>query len=126
VSIYYSSRLPLAAPGPEFPGIVFGQRVVRLVLGPGGEDGLVLLVDRKELGGVGGLYAPYYYDNDDFYFDNDYYDRYFDEDDFFFDPFFFSPFVFVEEIDVDCDEIDDDFDGWVDEGAVCEVEFEFE
>src|SRR5918997_5241044 len=65
-----------------------------------------------------------YYYND--YFDNDYYDRYFDEDDFFFDPFFFSPFVFVEEIDVDCDEIDDDFDGWVDEGAVCEVEVEFE
>jgi hypothetical protein len=85
VSIYYSSRLPLAAPGPEFPGIVFGQRVVRLVLGPGGEDGLVLLVDRKELGGVGGLYAPYYYDNDDdFYFDNDYYDRYFDDDFYFF------------------------------------------
>jgi hypothetical protein len=65
-----------------------------------------------------------YIDND--YIDNDYYDRYFDEDDFFFEPFFFSPFVFVEEIDVDCDEIDDDFDGWVDEGAVCEVEFEFE
>ena len=65
------------------------------------------------------------FDANDYYY-NDYYDRYFDEDDFFFDPFFFSPFVFVEEIDVDCDEIDDDFDGWVDEGAVCEVEFEFE
>jgi hypothetical protein len=67
-------------------------------------------------------------DEDDFFDDGD--DFFIVEDDFddevFFSPFFFSPFFFVEEIDVDCDEIDDDFDGWVDEGAVCEVEFEFE
>ena len=67
-------------------------------------------------------------DEDDFFDDGD--DFFIVEDDFddevFFSPFFFSPFFFVEEIDVDCDEIDDDFDGWVDEGAVCEIEFEFE
>ena len=62
------------------------------------------------------------FNNDDFFFDHDD----FDDDFFFYNPFLFSPFLFVEEIDVDCDEIDDDFDGWVDEGAVCEVEVEFE
>jgi Ni/Co efflux regulator RcnB len=35
---------------------------------------------------------------------------------------FFTPFLFVIE-DIDCDGFDDDFDGWIDEDAVCEVEF---
>jgi len=55
----------------------------------------------------------FYYDDEDFFDDEDYY-------------FYYRPFLYVEEIDVDCDEIDDSFDGWIDEGAVCEVEFEFE
>ena len=51
----------------------------------------------------------------------------FEADDFYYSPFlYYSPLLYVEEIDIDCDEIDDDSDGWVDEGAVCEVEFEFE
>jgi hypothetical protein len=62
-------------------------------------------------------------DGDREFFDHDDFDN---DDFFFYNPFLFSPFLYVEEIDVDCDEIDDDFDGWVDEGAVCEVEFEFE
>jgi hypothetical protein len=41
--------------------------------------------------------------------------------DFGFVPFFFA----VEEIDIDCDGVDDDFDGLFDEGANCEVEIEF-
>jgi hypothetical protein len=45
----------------------------------------------------------------------------FDDDDFVFFPYFFA----VEEIDIDCDGFDDDFDGWFDEGADCEVEIEF-
>lgn len=51
----------------------------------------------------------------------------FEADDFYYSPFLYSsPLLYVEEIDIDCDEIDDDSDGWVDEGAVCEVEVEFE
>jgi hypothetical protein len=52
----------------------------------------------------GDLYAPYYYDNDDFYFDNDYYDRYFD-DFYFFDPYsyFFSPYYFDDYYDYGCE-----------------------
>ncbi len=53
----------------------------------------------------------------------------FEADDFFLDEddsFYYSPLLYVEEIDIDCDEIDDDSDGWVDEGAVCEVEVELE
>jgi hypothetical protein len=48
-----------------------------------------------------------------------------DFDDFDFDEeeFFFTPFLFVIE-DIDCDGFDDDFDGGIDEDAVCEVEFE--
>ena len=57
-------------------------------------------------------------DREVFEADNFYYDEY--------DAFYYSPFLYVEEIDIDCDEIDYDSDGWVDEGAVCEVEFEFE
>ena len=34
-------------------------------------------------------------------------------------------FLAIEEIDIDCDGIDDDFDGLFDEGADCEVEIEF-
>jgi hypothetical protein len=41
--------------------------------------------------------------------------------DFGFFPFFFA----VEEIGVDCDAFDDDFDGLFDEGADCEVEIGF-
>jgi hypothetical protein len=66
------------------------------------------------------------FDTDDFFYDDFYYDEDDFEDAFYFSPYFFSPFFYIEEIDVDCDEIDDDFDGWVDEGAVCEVEVEFE
>ena len=42
--------------------------------------------------------------------------------DFGFVPIFFA----VEEIDIDCDGLDDDFDGLFDEGADCEVEIEFD
>jgi hypothetical protein len=52
-------------------------------------------------------------------------DFFFRHDNDFFTPFFFSPFLFVEEIDIDCDGEDDDWDGWIDEGADCEVEIEF-
>ena len=41
------------------------------------------------------------------------------------DFFFVNPWLFVEEIDIDCDGEDDDWDGWIDEGADCEVEIEF-
>ncbi len=43
------------------------------------------------------------------------------DNDFVFYPYFFA----VEEIDIDCDGIDDDFDGLFDEDADCEVEIEF-
>ena len=40
---------------------------------------------------------------------------------------FHDDFFVIEEIDVDCDDVDDDLDGLIDEGAiVCEVEVEFE
>ena len=39
--------------------------------------------------------------------------------------FFLFPFFAVEEIDIDCDGVDDDWDGGIDEGADCEVEIEF-
>jgi hypothetical protein len=39
--------------------------------------------------------------------------------------FFVNPWLFVEEIDIDCDGVDDDWDGGIDEGADCEVEIEF-
>jgi hypothetical protein len=39
--------------------------------------------------------------------------------------FFLFPFFAVEEIDIDCDGEDDDWDGGIDEGADCEVEIEF-
>jgi hypothetical protein len=45
-------------------------------------------------------------------------------EDFGFFPFF-TPFV-LEVDDVDCDGFDDDFDGGIDEDAVCVVEFEVE
>ncbi len=49
-----------------------------------------------------------------------------DDDDVEFVDFGFVPwFFFVEEIDIDCDGIDDDFDGLFDEGGDCEVEIEF-
>ncbi len=50
-----------------------------------------------------------------------------DEEVFFVSDFdFFVPHLFfVEEIDIDCDGIDDDLDGLFDEGADCEVEIEF-
>jgi hypothetical protein len=50
----------------------------------------------------------------------------FDDDDFDFDnnDFFFTPFFFAIE-DIDCDGVDDDFDGGIDEDAiVCVVEFD--
>jgi hypothetical protein len=55
-------------------------------------------------------------------FDND-----FDDDDFDFDnnDFFFTPFFFFAIEDIDCDGVDDDFDGGIDEDAlVCVVEFD--
>jgi hypothetical protein len=39
--------------------------------------------------------------------------------------FFLFPFFAIEEIDIDCDGEDDDWDGGIDEGADCEVEVEF-
>jgi hypothetical protein len=39
--------------------------------------------------------------------------------------FFLFPLFAVEEIDIDCDGVDDDWDGGIDEGADCEVEIEF-
>ncbi len=49
-----------------------------------------------------------------------------DIDDVEFVNFGFVPlFLAIEEIDIDCDGIDDDFDGLFDEGADCEVEIEF-
>jgi hypothetical protein len=49
-----------------------------------------------------------------------------DNIDFDFDEaFLFTPFLLIEEIDIDCDGEDDDWDGWIDEGADCEVEIEF-
>ena len=39
--------------------------------------------------------------------------------------FFLFPFFAIEEIDIDCDGVDDDWDGGIDEGADCEVEIEF-
>ena len=60
------------------------------------------------------------FEADDFYYDDDFF---LDVDDsFYYSPFlYYSPFFYIEEIDIDCDEIDDDSDGWVDEGAVCEA-----
>ena len=51
----------------------------------------------------------------------------FDEEVFFVSDFdhFVPWYFFIEEIDIDCDGIDDDFDGLFDEGADCEVEIEF-
>jgi hypothetical protein len=43
----------------------------------------------------------------------------------FDEAFLFVPFLIIEEIDIDCDGEDDDWDGWIDEGADCEVEIEF-
>lgn len=68
---------------------------------------------------------------DFFVFDHDFddcCDDDFDDEDVEFVDFDFVPFFFVlEEIDVDCDDVDDDLDGLIDEGAiVCEVEFEFD
>ncbi len=61
------------------------------------------------------------FDGDDFCDD--------DEDEFEFDTFgffpFFTPFVF-EIDDIDCNGLDDDFDGFTDEDVVCVVEFEVE
>jgi hypothetical protein len=49
-----------------------------------------------------------------------------DHNDLDFDEsFFLFPLFAVEEIDIDCDGEDDDWDGWIDEGADCEVEIEF-
>jgi hypothetical protein len=49
-----------------------------------------------------------------------------DEVVFFDHGFDFVPvFYLIEEIDIDCDGFDDDFDGLFDEGADCEVEIEF-
>ena len=67
---------------------------------------------------------------DDF-FDHDFddcCDDDFDDEDIEFVDFDFVPLCFVvEEIDVDCDDVDDDFDGLIDEGAiVCEYEIEFD
>jgi hypothetical protein len=56
-------------------------------------------------------------DCDDFLFDCD------DDDDNDLGEAFLFPF-FIEEIDVDCDGIDDDEDGEIDEGAECEFEVE--
>ena len=51
--------------------------------------------------------------------DDDHVDLDFDE------AFLVAPFLIIEEIDIDCDGEDDDWDGWIDEGADCEVEIEF-
>ena len=59
------------------------------------------------------------FDDDDFCDD--------EEEDFEFDEFGFFPFFtpFVLEIDdIDCNGLDDDFDGFTDEDVVCVVEFE--
>ena len=59
--------------------------------------------------------------HNDFDFDND-----FDDDDFDFDnnEVFFTPLFFAID-DIDCDGVDDDFDGGIDEDAlVCVVEFD--
>jgi CDP-diacylglycerol pyrophosphatase len=47
------------------------------------------------------------------------------EDIFDDNAFLFFPFFAIEEIDIDCDGVDDDWDGGIDEGADCEVEIEF-
>ena len=50
----------------------------------------------------------------------------FDDEVVFVSDFGFVPIFFaVEEIDIDCDGIDNDLDGLFDEGADCEVEIEF-
>ncbi len=70
--------------------------------------------------------------HDDFFvFDHDFdgcCDDDFDDEDVEFVEYDFVSFFFVlEEIDVDCDDVDDDLDGLIDEGAiVCEVEYEFD
>jgi len=68
-------------------------------------------------------------DDDDFGFDDEVVfvsDFGFDHEFFVSDFGLFTPFVFgIEEIDIDCDGIDDDLDGLFDEGADCEVEIEF-
>jgi hypothetical protein len=59
--------------------------------------------------------------NDDFDHNDD-----FDDDDFDFDnnDVVFTPFLFAID-DIDCDGVDDDFDGGIDEDAlVCVVEFD--
>src|ERR671914_140657 len=45
----------------------------------------------------------------------------FDDD---FSGFFWPGFLVFEVEDIDCDGFDDDFDGWIDEDAVCVVELE--
>jgi len=62
--------------------------------------------------------------NNNHFFDN--HDDGDDIEDLFDDnAFFLFPLFAVEEIDIDCDGIDDDWDGGIDEGADCEVEIEF-
>jgi hypothetical protein len=47
-----------------------------------------------------------------------------DEEEFFVSDFGFVPwYFFVEEIDIDCDSVDDRWDGWIHDE--CEVEVEF-